>query len=314
MLVNSLSPLMSTRARRAARRFSTAAIAVALLGVAADARAEDPTKEQCISANEDAQTLRQKGRLQAARAQLLVCVANSCPVAIKDDCSQRLNDIETAIPTIVFTAKAGDGDVSAVKVTMDGTVVASRLDGSALTVEPGEHAFEFTTPGYAPVLKSFVLREGVKRRQEEIVFYPMGGATPPIAAGAAPPPPVATEPPPVGEHPIEDSGNGRRILSYVLGGAGIVSLGLGAYFGLKAKSTYDDSESHCRNGVCDSEGVTGGDDASTQAAVSTVAFVAGGALLAGGIILFLTAPKDGGVNLQPAAASNGGGLRLGGTW
>ncbi len=293
--------------------FLAAALVLASVGVSVDARAEDPTKEQCISANEDAQSLRAKNKLQAARAQLLVCVAKSCPTAIRDDCSERLNDIEIAVPTVVFTAKGGDTDLSAVKVTMDGVVVATRLDGAALTVEPGEHAFEFTAEGYAPVIKTFVLREGVKRRQEEIVFYsthPSTAAPPvvPIDRG------VTQSAGPAQEQPVADSGNGRRILSYVLGGAGIVGIGLGTYFGLKAKSTYDDSASHCKNGVCDSAGFDGGEDASSQAAVSTVAFIAGGALLAGGLILFLTAPKDGGVSVQPTAGLNGGGLRLGATW
>ena len=135
--------------------FLAAALVLASVGVSVDARAEDPTKEQCISANEDAQSLRAKNKLQAARAQLLVCVAKSCPTAIRDDCSERLNDIEIAVPTVVFTEKGGDTDLSAVKVTMDGVVVATRLDGAALTVEPGEHAFEFTAEGYAPVIKTF---------------------------------------------------------------------------------------------------------------------------------------------------------------
>ena len=273
--------------------------------------AEEPTKEQCISANEDAQTLRQKGHLEDARKQLLVCVRTSCPTAVRDDCAQRLNDIESAVPTIVFTAKGnGDADLSDVKVTMDGVTIATRLDGGALTLEPGEHAFEFTTAGYPPVQRTLVLREGVKRRQEQIVFG--NGA---VAVEPQAPPPVVPVPAPLPPAPVE-SGDGRRIVSYVLGGAGIVGLGLGTFFGLKAKSTYDDSGAHCPRGPtsCDADGVQGGKDASTQAAGSTVAFLAGGALLATGVVLYLTAPKDGGVTVQPAVGMAGASLRLGASW
>lgn len=296
---------------RLSRSLLAAAVGLALLGFAVDARAEDPTKEQCISANEDAQTLRQKGHLQAARSQLLVCVRTSCPTAVRDDCAQRLNDIENAIPTIVFTAKgANDVDLSDVKVTMNGVTVATRLDGAALNVEPGEHSFEFTTPGYPPVTRTLVLREGVKRRQEQIAFAPVvvPGESPQAAATA----PLA--PATAGQPQTEASGDGRRTVAYVLGGAGVVALGLGAFFGLKAKSTYDDSKTDCTNNLCGAKGVEGGKDASTQAAVSTISFIAGGALLASGIVLFVTAPKDGGVTVQPTVGTAGAGLRLGATW
>ena len=147
------------------------AVVLALVCVVTDARADDPTKEQCFSANETAQSLRQAGKFEPARTQLLICIAKSCSVAVRDDCNERLNDLVKATPTIVFTAKgAGDADLLAVKVTMDGAPLADSLDGTALTVEPGEHTFEFTTDGYAAVSKKLVVREGVKGRQETIAF------------------------------------------------------------------------------------------------------------------------------------------------
>ena len=305
---------MTSTLPRFVRPLLAAGLGLAFVGLAADARAEDPTKEQCISANEDAQTLRQKGHLQAARSQLLVCVRPSCPVAVRDDCAQRLNDIENAVPTIVFSAKGtGEADLINVKVTMDGVTIATKLEGTALTLEPGEHSFEFTTPGYAPIVKTFVMREGVKRRQEQIVFTPIVAPGDPGAGGAPVAPPVT---PPAPQ--ATDSGDSRRILAYVLGGAGIVGVGLGTFFGLKAKSTYDDSKQYCPRGAssCTADGVSGGSDASTQAAVSTVAFIAGGALLASGIIVFITAPKNGttGMTVQPTVGMAGAGVRLGASW
>ena len=304
---------MTSIRRRVSRSFLTVGVGLALLGSSASARAEDPTKEQCISANEDAQTLRQKGHLQAARSQLLVCVRTSCPIAVRDDCAQRLNDIENALPTIVFNAKGtGDADLSDVKVTMDGVVVATRLDGAALAFEPGEHAFEFAAPGYPPIIKTLVLREGVKRRQEQIVF-----AAAVVATAEQPLAPVSAPTPPPAEDRSSDSASGsQRLLAYVLGGAGIVGLGLGTVFAIKAKSTYDDSGAHCPRGPasCDADGVSGGKDASKQATVATISLIAGGALLASGIVLFITAPKDGGITVQPTVGMAGAGLRLGATW
>jgi hypothetical protein len=142
-----------------------------MIGIVSDARADDPTKEQCMSANEAAQSLRQAGRLEAARAQLVTCINKSCSTAVRDDCNERLNEVAKAMPTIVFTAKGpGDADLVAVRVTMDGGRLADRLDGTALSVDPGEHTFEFTTEGFAPISKKLVVREGVTGRQEAVAF------------------------------------------------------------------------------------------------------------------------------------------------
>jgi hypothetical protein len=48
------------------------AVALSLIAAANQARADEPTKEQCISANESAQVQRQSRKLRAARASLLV--------------------------------------------------------------------------------------------------------------------------------------------------------------------------------------------------------------------------------------------------
>jgi hypothetical protein len=76
-------------------------------------------------------------------------------------------------------------------------------------------------------------------------------------------------------------------------GAGVVGVGLGAFFGLRAQSKNDDSLALCRPddpSRCTAEGKSLRDDAAGAATVSTIGFVAGGALLAGGVVLLLTAP------------------------
>ncbi len=290
-------------------RALTAAL-ICVCGLAADARADGtpPTKEQCASANEGAQSSRKEGKLRAARAQLLVCAAKSCPQVVRDDCAERLNDLDAATPSIVFTAKgANDADVTNVRVTMDGLPFADRLDGSAINVDPGMHTFELRADGYPPATTKLVIREGAKRRQE-VVSLAVPPAKPPAPLAASKTgPSVALEPPP--------SGGAQRTAAFVLGGVGMVGLGLGAFFGLRARATYNDASSHCpTSSSCDDRGVTGGRDAHTEATVSTIAFAAGGTLLAGGVILYLTAPRQGAVGLQPAAGTNMAGLRLGGAW
>jgi hypothetical protein len=110
----------------------------------------------------------------------------------------------------------------------------------------------------------------------------------------------------------------QRVIGYAVGGAGLAAIVVGAYFGLRSKSTYDEatSQARCPGGLsnCDQAGVDGVDAARSEAAVSTVAFIAGGAFLAGGAALVLTAPRVGRVSLAPAIDRTTATLRLGGVF
>jgi hypothetical protein len=150
--------------------FALAILACGVVGFPSVAHADDPSKEACIAASERADQLRRGGKLQGARADLLVCIAKSCPRIVRDDCMEQLDALDKAIPTIVFTAKDGEVDMAAVSVTMDGAPLADRIDGTPLSVDPGEHTFEFTAEGRPKITKKLVISEGVKNRQELVVF------------------------------------------------------------------------------------------------------------------------------------------------
>src|SRR5579871_1225908 len=112
----------------------------------------DVTKAQCVDADTQAQQLRREGKLGATRAQLKICTDPSCPQLVRDDCSQRLDELEKVQPTIVFEVKDGSGhDLADVKVSMDGQPLADSVSGSAIPVEPGSHSFTFETKGQKPV-------------------------------------------------------------------------------------------------------------------------------------------------------------------
>lgn len=79
-----------------------------------------PTKQECVAANEAAQDLRRAGKLRDARKKLELCVAEICPKAVREDCAQRLDDLdkaarenqpETSDKTVVAQSALGaDGD------------------------------------------------------------------------------------------------------------------------------------------------------------------------------------------------------------
>jgi hypothetical protein len=288
---------------------SLGALAVSGLLWSSAALAAGPTKEACVAANESAQDLRQAGKLREAREKLLICVSDACPGPVREDCVQRLNDVNTAMPTIVFEVKDPNGnDVSAARVRMDGQPLVDRVTGGAVSIDPGEHHFAFADAnGSAHSEQTVVVREGDHDRHVRVVLAISG--QPPVsapAAGLQPETPAETE-----------SGSTQRVIGLVAGGAGVAGLVVGGVFALVSKSTYDHAlHDECSNNpnTCSPQGAQDGRTAHTQATVSTVGFIAGGALLAAGAVLYFTSPRGTSVEVAPSVGTNGAGLAVRGLW
>jgi hypothetical protein len=281
--------------------------------LAAPARAADPTKDQCIDANETAQGLRKNEKLRDAEQRLLVCVSASCPGPVRDDCAQRLTELRAVIPTVVFSVKDdADQDLSDVRVTMDDQPLANKLDGTAIAIDPGPHHFVFESAGRQKEERALVIREGEKDRHERVVLV----ASPAVATAAAPAPvPEAAPRPGVEPEPPAKDGKSQRIAGVVVGGVGVAGVVVGSVFGIVSKSTYNHALTECPKapGDCIQQGVDDGKSAHTQATVSTVAFIAGGVLIGGGALLYFTAPKAG-VTVSPTVGLRSAGLGVNGSW
>ncbi|MEY4578095.1 MAG: hypothetical protein RL701_2798 [Pseudomonadota bacterium] len=221
-----------------------------LLSAPALAFAADPTTADCLSANERSIALRNQHQLRAARAELLVCAAGSCPEDVRNECARRVADVNAQMPTIVFELKDREGnDVSAVAVTMDGQPLAARLEGTALSIDPGEHNFVFTAQNAPPVQKRLIIRESEKGRREKIVLgaeqasgpvpqAPPAGDAPPAAPFTST---AATLPPPATAS-TSGSGSTQRIIGIVVGGVGVVGLGVALFEQVTANNRYAASE------------------------------------------------------------------------
>jgi hypothetical protein len=163
-----------------------ALLAVAtLLALTGQARAGP---QACARAYESAQERRVEGRLRAAHEQLLACAQASCPAFIRSDCAQWLAEVETAQPSVVFTAPQAVRDLELVTVTCDGERLASGLDGRAIAMDPGKHTCRFDSPGVRPTSVSLLVSEGQKSRVVEIA---LDGAAAPGQAAARPRPGLA---------------------------------------------------------------------------------------------------------------------------
>lgn len=253
----------------------------AVVLVALPARAGDPTSSDCLRASENEIQSRGAHRLREAREQALLCASASCPADVRTECERRIRMLNEAIPTVVFDVRDRDkSDLTDVKIFVDDKLLADRLDGTALSFDPGEHVFRFESAGRGTAQRKLVLREGEKNRRETIVLE--GGALAPIPSAPTPSPHPA---------PAPERGLGtQRTIAVVTGAVGLIGLGVGAVFGAIAASKKSDAEAACPDRCATQEGVDKWSEAKSAGNGATVGFVAGGVVLAAAAVLWFTAP------------------------
>jgi hypothetical protein len=268
----------------------------------ASASAADPTTADCLSGADRALDLRSAHKLRAAREKLLICAAASCPGDVRNECLRRLDQVNAAIPTIVFETKDGAGsDVGGVKVTMDGQTLTDRLEGTALSIDPGEHAFTFEAPGQPTVQKSFVIREAEKERRERIQFGPDAK----VPEGSTRP--LSSVPATADVEPTSPGAPSHAVAwTLMIGGAAVGAAGV-VVMVLEGGQASDANRTHDRNAY---------NAASTLWTVGLVGSLVGAAALAGGGIVF-AASGSGHASASQAPvwlAAGIGSLNVGGAW
>lgn len=221
------------------------------------------------------------------------------------------------------------------EVTLDGRLIGKASWGTPIPIDPGEHSVTATASGKKPWSTKVVIGASADLRtikvpalesseQAAAAPTPVGTATPTSAAPAA-----ATVPQPAPEDTAR--GNGRRTLAYVIGGAGVVALGVGGYFGLKASSKWSEAKNdHCPGGECDDQAPVIEDEARKAALGANIGIGLGIVGVGVGTYLLLTsgtskaaAPPVTGLprgarsfsmRVTPVGGPGGGGLIVGGAW
>ncbi len=171
---------------------------------------------------------------------------------------------------------------SAIVLRRDGVAVDASAWDLPVPVDPGKHVVEE------------VSRSGTHRFDVEVV--PPAATTCPDTVLELPrrSEPAAASPAP--EHRPARTETPRtwtpgRTIAAALGAGGVLALGAGTVFGVKAAGTNDDADRACTDLGCTAAGRDLLHEAGTQADVSTVSFVVGSALVAGAIALwFVAAP------------------------
>jgi tetratricopeptide (TPR) repeat protein len=128
-------------------------------------------------------------------------------------------------------------------------------------------------------------------------------------------PVIVQEPPPVVEtSPPEDRGKGLRIAGLAIGGAGVVSLGVGIFFGFKAKDISDQITNHPMDERWPDKIQDLEDEGQAHENKQIVLMIAGGALVATGVALYFIGRSRKGesasISLVPTATPESAGIAL----
>jgi tetratricopeptide (TPR) repeat protein len=201
-----------------------------------------------------------------------------------------------SVSTLLLTLKErADG----LQIRRDGEIITSAQLGVALPIDPGEHVIEASAPGRVPwrtVVRVYESKQALAVEIPRLELAPAESAASGAGAYGA---------------DLLPSPSDQKTIGVGLAAAGVLGLGLGTYFGLRAISKNDDAAQYCRTEtLCDQRGLELDQEAHTAASVSTVAFVAGGALLTAGAVLFFTAPGDARSSVGVVREPNGGRLLL----
>jgi hypothetical protein len=249
--------------------------------------------EICSAAYERAQTEKQAGHYVAATAAALECSQLMCNTAIVRECERFYTALEQDTPTLVFSARKGEGgELTDVRVEMDGQVAAEQITGRPFAVDPGPHQFVFIHPQRGRLEVTETARVGDHARVLEVTFAdPSGKAG---APGSAP------------GRRAQHRG-GVPVMTYVLGGVGVVALGSFAYFRVSGVNDYNDYNSSC-SPTCKQDDV---DAVRQKFLLSYVSLGVGVAAVAGAGLVFLLAPgRDGGA-VQASIVPRGDGAMAG---
>ena len=235
----------------------------------------------CIAANESAVELERGHKLRAARAQLMICAASTCPADIRNECTRRVTSVSNAVPTVIFEVRDATGsETTAVKVTMDGAPLVDHLDGTGIEIEPGEHTFAFAIDGQPELERHFVAHEGEKARRVAVNFA--------TSATEKPAPSSDAEPKAASGGPGAST---RRTVGFVVGAAGLAALGLAVYYQATALSRSNESNSAAGSADPNVQATSGTlhDEASQAQTYAIISGAIGIAAVGTGLVLVLTA-------------------------
>ena len=234
-----------------------------------------------------------------------------------------LSTLESGVAQLVLQTEPPGAIIEDERRPASGQVIQNSYSANGplqIGVRPGRHRFTAKLAGRVDAVWEVELSP---RQQASHTFT----LAEPAAAAPAAPAPAAPAPAPAmtADTGGAKSGNGMRTGAYIAFGAGVVGLGVGTIFGLKAKSNYrqanDITNDNCpSSGPCElpaslfDERQGLGKDGDSAKTLSIVGFALGGVGLAAGVTLFVLSNKKEGAaaaRIEPYVGVGQLGLRGG---
>jgi hypothetical protein len=209
------------------------------------------------------------------------------------------------VPTVVFHARDEKGnELVAVRVRVDGAAAASRLEGAAVSLDPGEHTVRYEAEGYAPLTTRVVVRSGEKNRALRVQLVPAAQQTASTAAGAggtAGSAPAGGVPPPATDPGPPATGRASRTSAIVFGGIALAAFASEAYFGISGLSDRSALQSQpcAQTMTCNASDV---DSIRTKFTVADISLGVG--LISAGLATYLFFASSGGGHDPPAPGAH----------
>ncbi|MRG95300.1 PEGA domain-containing protein [Polyangium spumosum] len=199
------------------------------------------------------------------------------------------------------------------EVVRDGIRLPLAALGEAIPVDPGNHTFSATAPGYEKIEKPIDLAEGQTATVELALV--------PAAAVVKPPPP----PPPPDKPGAPAASGGVPAWAYIAGGLGLAAVGAGVYFRFDQMAAEERIQANCPGAppVCDPASSYRPDDDNTRKDRSFYLFVgltAAGAAGIGAAVFGIARglsqkkPQAQSVHVVPYVGRGDGGLVLQGAF
>jgi hypothetical protein len=195
--------------------------------------------------------------------------------------TQAREALEARVPKLVITR--GD-NATAASIELDGVALGEAQVGKEVSVDPGPHRIVGKVAA-GQFEQNVSVGEG-ETKNVELDVPPELLKKPAAATKDEEPEPTPEETPP--EAPPEKK---KSVLPYVIGAAGIVSLGASGYFYLQRNKAENDLNDVCRNNVCPKSKQSLQDDGKRDATLSAITLGVGVVGVGVAIVLLATGGK-----------------------
>ncbi len=260
--------------------------------------AQAPDAAACIADHEAAQVENAAGRLREALRLSRSCALSTCPELVRGYCAKLTDEYARQVPTVSLRARdAGGCDTTDARVFVDGNLIAERLDGHALALDPGKRVVRVEVAGVEPEEQTIVATRGEQARTLRF------GEARSSRCGAPPvaePKPASPLPPPADQ---SDGLSTVTVAGIVVGSIGLAALATAGGLGIAGLTQRSDLEA-CK--PCTQEEV---DDVHRLFVVGDVFLAVGGAAAISSVVMLIVGSQS--PSAGAPAASGRVSLRVG---